>query len=133
MSHHAEFCVWYPWCVQGKGISCDHVQDPEEVEKLGVTVSLDLTFVNSADNDSDESGPPTLVAHDNNTLAIWASLRESKEITEDLVDWVCCNLPDAGYTGVGITPKSDGGEGMKALKGRVVLKRECDTVSCRGV
>ena len=96
MSHHAEFREWRPWCVQGNGISCNHIQDPEEVETSGVTVSLDWTFDYSADDDSDESGPPTLVVHDNNTLAIWASLRESKEITEDLVDWVCCNLRDAG-------------------------------------
>ena len=38
-----------------------------------------------------------------------------------------CNLRDAGYTGVRITFKSDGEEGMKALKGRVALKRKCET------
>ena len=86
-----------------------------------------MDFVNSVDNDSDESGPRTLVVHDNNTSAIWASLRDSKEITEDLVDWVCGNLRDAGFTGVRITLKSDGEEGMKALKVRVALKRKCET------
>ena len=55
------------------------------------------------------------------------SFGESKEITEDLVDWVRCNLRDAGYTGVRITFKSDGGEGMKALKGRVALKWKFET------
>ena len=75
----------------------------------------------------DESGPPTLVVHNKNTLAIWASLRESKEITEDVVDWVCCNLRDAGYTGVRITLKSNGEEGMRTLKGRVALKRKFET------
>ena len=49
-------------------------------------MSLDWTFVNSVDNDSDESGPPTVVVHDNNTLAIWASLQDSKEIIDDFVD-----------------------------------------------
>ena len=83
--------------------------------------------MNSADDSSEETGPPTLVVHDNNTLAIWASLRESKEISEDLVDWVCSNLRDAGYTGVRITLKSDGEEGMKALKSRVALKRKFAT------
>ena len=78
-------------------------------------------------NDSDESGPPTLVVYDNNSLAIWASLRESKEITEDLVDWACCNLRDAAYTEVRITLKSDGEEGTQAFKGRVALKRKCET------
>ena len=92
------------------------MQDAEEAEKLGVTVSIDWTFVNSVDNDSDESGPPTFVVHDNNTLAVWASLRDSKEIMDYLVDWVCGKLRDAGYTGVRITLKSDGEEGMKALK-----------------
>ena len=116
MSHNVEYRDWCPWCVQRKGISRHHVQDAEEAEELGVTVRIDWTFVNSVDNDSDESGQPTLVVHDSNTLAIWASLRDSTEITEDLVDWVCGNLRDAGYTGVRITLKSDGEEGMKALK-----------------
>ena len=89
MSHHAEFCDWCPWCFQGKGISRHHVQDMEDVENLGVTVSLDWTFVNSVENDSDESGPPTFVVHDNITLAIWASLRGSQEIADNLVDRVC--------------------------------------------
>ena len=70
----------------------------------------------------------TFVVHDNNTLAIWVSPRESKETAENLVDWVCCNLPDAGYIVVGITLKSDGEEGTKALKGRVALKRKCETL-----
>ena len=86
MSQHAEFRSWCPWCVQGRGISRHRVQDTEDVEKSGVTVSLDWTFVNSVEKDSDASGPPTLVVHDNITLAIWASLRESKEILEDVVD-----------------------------------------------
>ena len=54
MSHHAEFRDWFPWCVQGKGIPRHHVQDPEDVEKLGVTISLDLTFVNSVEKVLDE-------------------------------------------------------------------------------
>ena len=57
----------------------------------------------------------------------WATLRKPKEITEDLVDWVCCNLRGAGYTGVRITLKSDLEEGMKALKGRVASKRTCES------
>ena len=46
-----------------------------------------------------------------------------------MVDWVYCNLRDAGSTGVRITLKSDGEEGMKALKGRVAMKRKCDSRS----
>ena len=127
MTHHAEFRDWCPWCVQGKGISYQHRQAKEEDEKLGVTVSMDWTFVNSVEDDSGETGPPTLVLHDNSTIAIWASARESKEITEDLVEWACSNLKDAGYTGTRITLKSDGEEGMKSLKSRIALKRQCET------
>ena len=32
MSHHAEYRDWCPWCVQGKGTSHHHKQDPEGVE-----------------------------------------------------------------------------------------------------
>ena len=110
MSHHAEYRDWCPWCVQGKGISHHHKQDPEGVEKLGVTISLNWTFLNSAEGSSEEIGPPALVVHDNISLAIWASLRESKEISEDFMDWACSNLRDAGYTGVRRTLKSDGEE-----------------------
>ena len=129
MSHGAEFRDWRLWCFQGNGKSRHHVQDPEKVWKLGLTVSLNLTRANSADDFSDESGPPTLVVHDSKTLAIWATFRESKEIAEDLVEWVCCNLRDAGYIGFSFTLKSDGEEGMKALKGRVALNKQCKTSS----
>ena len=116
MSHHAEYRDWCPWCVQGKGIAQQHRQSDKEEEKIGVTVSMDWTYMNSAEDESAETGPPTLVVHDNSTIAIWATARESKEITDDLVDWVCNNLKDAGYVGTRITLKSDGEEGMKALK-----------------
>ena len=33
-------------------------------------MSLDWASVNCAEHDSDESGPPTVVGHDNNPLAI---------------------------------------------------------------
>ena len=91
MSHHAEYRDWCPWCVQGKGIAQQHRQSDREEEKIGVTVSMDWTYMNSAEDESAETGPPTLVVHDNSTIAIWATARESKEITDDLVDWVCNN------------------------------------------
>ena len=92
MSHHAEYRDWCPWCCQGRGISYHHKQAVEEDEKIGVTVSMDWTYVNPAEDDGGETGPPTLVMHDNSTIAIWAAARESKEVTEDLVDYVCNNL-----------------------------------------
>ena len=127
MSHHAEYRDWCPWCVQGKGIAQQHRQSDKEEEKIGVTVSMDWTYMNSAEDEIAETGPPTLVVHDNSTIAIWATARESKEITDDLVDWVCNNLRDAGYVGTRITLKSDGEEGMKALKSRVAHKKHCET------
>ena len=41
--------------------------------------------------------------------------------------WVCCNIRDAGYTGVRRTLKFEGEEGMKALDSRVAFKRKCET------
>ena len=93
---------------QGKGISRHHVQATEEVGKFEVTASHDWAFVNSADNDSDESRPPTVVVRDNHTLAICASLRDSKDFTDHVVEWACCNLRDSGHTGVRITLKQYG-------------------------
>ena len=51
MSHHAEFRDWCAWCCQGKGISHQHRQTSGEDEKLGITVSMDWTFMNSADDE----------------------------------------------------------------------------------
>ena len=125
MSHHAEFRDWCPFCVAGKGISRHHQVMKDEPDKIGVTVSMDYAYMNSELNV--ESGPPTLVAHDSSTGAIWAMLRESKESSEDLVNWMCQNLKDAGYAGVRLTLKSDGEPAMVALKTKMAVKRSCET------
>ena len=124
MTHHSEFRDWCPFCVQGRGISYQHRRGKDEDEKIGITVSMDWTYLNSKDDENDESGPPTLVAYDSNTKAIWAMARESKEVNDDLVDWMVQNLKDAGYAGLRITLKTDGEVSMKALKNQIALKRE---------
>ena len=127
MTHHSEYRDWCPFCVQGKGISYQHRRGPEDEEKIGITVSMDWAYLNSKDDESDEYGPPTLVAYDNNTKAIWTMARESNEVTEDLVSWMCQNLRTAGYSGLRITLKSDGEPSMKLLKNLMALKRESPT------
>ena len=84
---------------------------------------MDWAYMNSIENEDDESGPPTLVAYDNNCKAIWAMARESKEVTDDVAEWMHQNLKVAGYSGCRITLKSDGEPSMKALKTAIALKR----------
>ena len=91
MAHHSDYRDWCPFCVQGRGISRQH-RVGEDGDKIGITVSMDWTYMNSKDDESDETGPPTLVAYDNNTSAIWATARDSKEITDDLVEWLHQNV-----------------------------------------
>ena len=59
-----------------RGISYQHRKGEESEENIGITVSMDWTYMNSAENEDDESGPPTLVVNDNNTSAIWSMDRK---------------------------------------------------------
>ena len=113
--------------VQEKGMSYQHQRGPDDEEKIGVTMSMVWVYINSKDNEDDETGPPTCVAYDDNTKATWAMARQSKEITEDLVSWMRSNSKNAGYSGMRITLKSDGEVSMKALKNQMALKRESPT------
>ena len=61
MTHHSEYRDWCPFCVQGRGISRQH-RIGDDGEKIGITVSMDWTYMNSKDDENDETGPPTLVA-----------------------------------------------------------------------
>ena len=85
---------------------------------------MDRTYLNSKDDENDESGPPTLVVYESNAKAIWAMARESKARIEDLVDWMIHSLKDAGYAGLRITLKTDGEVSTKAVKNQTALKRE---------
>ena len=124
---HAEYRSWCPYCVRGKAHSNQHALNKKEEEKIGVTISMDYTYMGSEDDENDENGVAHLVMHDNGTSALWCMKVDSKEAKPEIVAWMNQNLIDAGYVGVKLTLKSDGEPAMRALKRALAIKRECET------
>ena len=110
---HAQYRSWCKWCVWGRGTSNHHKKgDPES--KIGVTVSMDHCFATPGNRDGEV--PPTLIVYDVDKGAIWAYSCHNETVSEGLSMWLMQNLKDAGSTGTTITLKSDGHEGMTAIK-----------------
>ena len=121
---HAQDRSWCKWCVWGRGTSNHHKKgDPES--KIGVTVSMDHCFATPGNRDGEV--PPTLIVYDDDKGAIWAYPCPNKTVSEGLSIWLMQNLKDAGYTGTKITLKSDGDEGMTAIKNECAVRRKAET------
>ena len=123
---HADYRSWCPFCVQGKAHSAHHVMSQEE-ERLGVTISMDYTYMGTMEEEEKETGVAHLLMHDNATSAFWCMQVDSKQAKPEIVAWMNQNLVDAGYAGMRLTLKSDGEPAMMALKGALALKRGCET------
>ena len=124
---HAEYRSWCPYCLQGKAVSNQHVAGIDSDDKLGVTISMDYTYMNAELDDDNDYGVAHLVMHDNGTNALWCMKVDSKEAKPEIVSWMNQNLLNAGYAGVRLTLKSDGEPAMQALKRALAVKRECET------
>ena len=70
-----------------------------------------------------------MLMHDNATSACWCIQVDCKEAKPEIVAWMDQNLVDAGYAGMRVTLKSDGGPVMKALKRGLALKRDAKPLS----
>ena len=121
---HANYRDWCKWCVFGKGVSNHHVLSDDK-ERIGVTISMDHCF--GVPEERDGEVPPTLVVYDDDKKAIWAYACENKTTSEGLIAWMMQNLSDAGYSGLPVTLKSDGDEGMIAIKHNLAVKRKVET------
>ena len=70
---HAEYRSWCPFCVKGKAHSNQHVASKDDEEKLGITISMDYTYMGSGmeieDEDEGEGTVAHLVMHDNEKKA----------------------------------------------------------------
>ena len=116
---HADYRSWCPFCVQGKAHSAHHVMSQEE-ERLGVTISMDYTYMGTMEEEEKETGVAHLLMHDNATSAFWCMQVDSKEAKPEIVAWMNQNLVDAGYAGMRLTLKSDGEPAMVAVRNAVM-------------
>ena len=121
---HAQYRSWCKWCVFGKGVANHHVAGDEK-EKIGVTISMDHCFATPQERDADV--PPTLIVCDDDKQAIWAYSCPNKTVSDGLLAWLMQNLSDAGYSGLTVTLKSDGDEGMIAIKKECAMRRKSET------
>ena len=124
---HAEYRDWCPYCVMGKAVSNQHAVGEVDVDKLGVTISMDYAYMNANLDDNNEGGVAHLVMHDNGTNALWCMQVGSKEVKPEIVSWMNQNLINVWYAGVRLTLKSDGEPAMQALKRALAVNSECET------
>ena len=121
---HANYRSWCKWCVFGKGVS-NHHKSGDVREKIGVTISMDHCFAIPAEREADV--PPTLIVCDDDKQAVWAYSCPNKTVSDGLMAWLMQNISDAGYAGIAVTLKSDGDEGMVAIKKACAIRRKVET------
>ena len=103
-----------------------HVVQPRNRERLGVTVHMDYAFTTA--EEAEEEMQPTLVVLDDNKESVWALGVEQKGVTEGIVKFVAGILDQSGYQGQQLTMKSDQGPSILALKKAVAAERVGETL-----
>ena len=122
---HLEYRDWCPHCVAGKGISHQHRQGAADEEPLGNTISMDYLF--SVPEEVDESMDAILIMYDTNRRGIWTLSVDNKGATPSSVNWTTDKLDEAGYSGVGVTLKSDQEPAILDLKKEMGIRRQAET------
>ena len=102
---HLNFRSWCAHCVAGKARLAQHIVQPSDRERLGVTIHMDYAFMTA--EEAEESMQPTLVIYDDDKMSFWALGVEKKGVTEGIVKYVAGVLDQSGYQGQKLTVKSD--------------------------
>ena len=123
---HLNFRSWCAQCVRGKARLAQHMVQPSDRERLGITVHMDYAFMTA--EEAEESMQPTLVIYDDDKMAFWAPGVEQKGVTEGIVKYVAGILDQSGYLGQRLTIKSDQEPSILALKKAVAAERVGETV-----
>ena len=123
---HLNYRSWCPHCVAGKARLAQHMVQPSDRERLGVTVHMDYAFMTA--EEAEETMQPTLVVYDDDKMAFWALGVEQKGVTEGIVRYLAGILDQSGYQGQKITVKSDQEPSILALKKAVAAERVGETV-----
>ena len=103
-----------------------HVVQPSDRERLGITVHMDYAFMTA--EEAEEEMQPTLVIFDDDKESFWALGVEQKGVTEGIVKYVAGILDQSGYQGQKLTMKSDQEPSILALKRAVAAERVGETV-----
>ena len=123
---HLNFRSWCEHCVAGKARLAQHIVQPSDRERLGVTVHMDYAFMTP--EEAEETMQPTLVVYDDDKKAMWALAVEQKGVTEGIVKYLVGVLDQSGYQGQKITIKSHQEPSILALKKAVSAERVGETV-----
>ena len=123
---HLQYRSWCKHCVAGKARLAQHVVQPGDRERLGVTVHMDYAFMTA--EEAEEDMQPTLVIYDDDKMSLWALAVEQKGVTEGIVKFVAGILDQSGYQGQKLAIKSDQEPSILALKKAVSAERVGETV-----
>ena len=89
----------------GKARLAQHMVQPSDRERPGVTVHMDYAFMVPEEAGIDLQ--PTLVVYDDDKKAIWALAVEQEGVTEGIVKYLVGVLDQSGYQGQKLTTKTD--------------------------
>ena len=118
---HLHYRDWCEHCRHGKGRQSQHIVEPSNRERLGVTFSADYAFMGA--EEAEESMQPSLVMYDDDKRAFWAIGVDRKGPSEPIVKYVKDVLDQSGYEGQKITFKTDQEPSIVALKRAVAAAR----------
>ena len=103
-----------------------HMVQPSDRERLGVTVHMDYAFMVA--EEAEEEMQPTLVVFDDDKESFWALGIEQKGVRKGISKYVAGILDQSGYQGKKLTTKSDREPSILALKKSVAAERVRDAV-----
>ena len=117
---------WCEHCVAGKARQNQHLMEPIDRERIGITFSAAYAFMGA--EEAEENMQPSLVMYDDAKKAFWALGVDRKGPSEPVVKYVKDVLDQSGYEGQQITFKSDQEPSIVALKRAVAAARTGETV-----
>ena len=110
----------------GKARLAQHMVQPSDRERLGVTVHIVYAFLVPKEAEIDMQ--PTLVVYDDDKKAMRALAFEQKAVTEGIVEYLVGVLDQRAYQGQKLTTKTDQEPSILALKKAVAAERVGETV-----
>ena len=123
---HLKYRSWCAHCRAGRARLAPHISEPQDRERIGITVNADFAFMGS--EEAEEDMQPSLVIYDDHASAFWALGVRNKTVTEQVVKYFKDILDESGYEGEKITMKTDQEPSMLALKRAVATARSGETV-----
>ena len=80
---HLKYRSWCAHCRAGRARLAPHISEPQDRERIGITVNADFAFMGS--EEAEEDMQPSLVIYDDHASAFWALGVRNKTVTEQVV------------------------------------------------